>query len=319
MPLSATYEPIRQIHRNDQGFVGLCLRNRDRKLIVHKSIKHPTYDDDQEQKPTEVEILSRALRDHPRILSLEDWELTSPFCLNLYFRYCEGGDLHQFTEVRGNPRWEEDFVWHVFVEMAEALAFCREWNLPSIYAYSSSLEKRATYPDLSHLDYGYDRNRADPYKPPRNWRRVVHRDIKPNNIFVQTKFHPRGPYPHLILGDFGVATFEPYTVNAPFTSCWSAPEWPSSSAKSDVWQLGAIVHYLCHGQNPTIAHSKTGFDDMRWLQSAESKRPLELPRRYSDELNGNMMVALEEVVEERVNSRALLRHLVKVQTRAAAR
>ena len=76
---------------------------------------------------------------------------------------------------------------------------------------------------------------------------------------------------------------------------------------------------LCHGLNPTVAHPRTGYESMTWLQSAESKKPKELPRRYSRELNRNMMSTLVEQVEKRVNSKELLRRLVHDSSKGPGR
>lgn len=119
-----TFKKIRQLNSGFQSINWLCERKRDHKLLVRKTCHRYTYRKGN-GLPTEVEILFYAIPRHPRILPLENWELRSDNRLDLYYPYCEGGDLSQFASRHGRGQ-PEAFVWHVFISVADALAFIRE-------------------------------------------------------------------------------------------------------------------------------------------------------------------------------------------------
>lgn len=160
------------------------------------------------------------------------------------------------------------------------------------------------------LDYGYDERRSNPTKASSAWQHVVHRDIKPANIFVR---RPKtdGAHPPLLLGDFGLATVKPRTTNGAGTVDWQGPEWPLVTAKTDVYGLGATIHWLCHGSGP-VSPAPAGYRSKElnaYYQNPATKRPRQLPSRYSEELNRNMMECLRRDPERRVNSNDLFLNL----------
>ena len=162
---------------------------------------------------------------------------------------------------------------------------------------------------LAMLHYGFD-YRHPHRDPPKGWRRVVHRDIKPNNIFLTSKIQSRqAPFPDVVLGDFGFATDNPQT-DCVAVPQYSPPELPIASAKGDVWSLGAVIHKLTVGRVP-IGDKPRGlrmsFD--RWLETPEARQPRGMPSRYSKNLNDMMMGCLLRDPEDRWDSKKLLRLL----------
>lgn len=86
---------------------------------------------------------------------------------------------------------------------------------------------------LMGLKYLHDRN-------------IIHRDIKPHNIFV-------GNHKLLKLGDFGVAKFLPnntlsiWAMSFQGTIPYLSPEMSGKkpiSKKNDIWQLGCVLYEL---------------------------------------------------------------------------
>lgn len=196
-----------------------------------------------------------------------------------------GWDLFQLFEycpggdlyhaISGPGRPSEDFVWHCFSQLAHAL-------------------------DVIHN---------------RGLQPVVHRDIKPDNIFLEKKLRHEAPWPNLKLGDFGFATLEKHTAQIHMPA-YHGPEIPHHSPANDVWGLGAVIHWLCHGRPPTIPRP-AGFpgSQLEWELRREARLPQKLPRCYSVELNGYMMACLEWDPRARITSRELVGRLTSLTRR----
>lgn len=94
----------------------------------------------------EVEILRNTLGDHRRIVRLFYSEIKG-LDLRLYTEYCVGGDLEQYC-ISVQP---EKTIWHIFAQLAEALAYLHHGHL--LYKPAGT-------------------------GPPRGWQKVVHSDVK---------------------------------------------------------------------------------------------------------------------------------------------
>ncbi|KAL8684332.1 MAG: hypothetical protein Q9224_006429, partial [Gallowayella concinna] len=95
---------------------------------------------------------------------------------SMYMEYCNGGNLYEVTYNRAlNGRYfSENAIWDIFIQLTNALAW---------------------------LQYGVSDACFRPEPPQPGWIGVLHRDIKPDNIFLSME--PNRPYPRLLLGDFG--------------------------------------------------------------------------------------------------------------------
>ena len=86
-------------------------------------------------------------------------------------------------------------------------------------------------------------------------RKILHRDLKPQNIFLTAKNSVR-------LGDFGISKVLSNTLSVAST-CVGTPlylapelcEGKEYDSKSDVWSLGAILYELCALQPPFTANT----------------------------------------------------------------
>lgn len=169
----------------------------------------------------------------------------------------------------------EDFIWHCFMQIAHAL-------------------------DVIHN---------------RGLQRVVHGDIKPDNIFLDRKFRPEAPWPNLKVGDFGTAVLDEHSTGI-FVPCWQGPEIPHVNSKSDIWGLGAIIHFLGHGRPPVLPPPVDfGGSQRDWELLPEARLPKALPPCYSIELNKYMMACLEWDPRARITSRELLGRLTSLARR----
>ncbi|MCJ1284267.1 hypothetical protein MMC26_003598 [Xylographa opegraphella] len=180
-----------------------------------------------QEVPTEVRILLDVLPRNERLCAILEY---FPAPDNLFLmKFCNDGDLERLaTRYRNiNRLFPESFLWHVLFQGAEALAY---------------------------IHHGRSQTAVPKYM----WRSVIHADIKPENIFLQWRpgSNPDTDYPDIKLGDFGLSLIvEEHILGLPFiyspgTDSWRPPEQPWISFEADVWSLGAVIHYLCHGSEP---------------------------------------------------------------------
>ena len=176
----------------------------------------------------------------------------------------------------------ESFVWHAYIQLAEALAYLHE---------------------------GYNRTRPD-RKAPAGFQKVVHRDIKPHNVFLR-KARNGYDYPDIVLADFGLATRELYTCQLPDsdllgTLAYQGPELPFHSRGGDRWGMGACIHQMCVG-NPPISSPPRGADPVKWTENAQAREVTPLTYiGYSEELEAAVDLVLKEKPRHRIAGRELV-------------
>lgn len=268
VPRLDEWRQVRTIGEGAQGKITLMERRSDGKLEVRKQTHSYKMLND---RPLEPYILQNVLPSSRRLIALKTFSFQpvrhQHDNLIEWFEYCKGKDLQR--AVRNYNRLSEDFIWHCFVQIAEAL-------------------------DVVHNGGS---------------RRVFHRDIKPDNIFLEKKYRHAAPWPNLKLGDFGVAVLREHS-SADHEYRWQGPEMPIYTTASDIWGLGAIIHWLAHGR-PPIAPRPTDFRGTReeWESQPRARNPIPLPNTYSSDLNRYMMSCLKWQPGERISSQVLVHHL----------
>ncbi|CAF9920989.1 G2-specific serine/threonine protein kinase [Imshaugia aleurites] len=277
------YDQIRKIGEGGQGKLWIVKRKSDRKILVRKTQKRFSMFG---SIPCEMHIFENVLTSHPRILEFDHANYAEACgSLVLYFEHCQGGDLSEYVPGGGQSGASEKFIWQCFVQLADALAF---------------------------LHYGYDRFAKYPDTPPRSWRRIVHRDIKPGNVFLRRKLTSANPVPQIVLGDFGLATLDGLTYGGG-TDEWIGPEIPVMTKETDVWGLGAIIHALAHGKGPVSwpprDWPKGKKAASQWYSDPRARQPKPLPTRYSMSLDRNMMDCLIMDPSKRISSLQLVKNL----------
>lgn len=219
---------VKSLTHGGEAKVWLLRREKNKELVVCKAIPHGL---NSISPPTEVRILQSLLPRHDRIVRLRDW-FSGSMSTQLYFDYFGGGDLEQlsFQYYRHGARFPESFLWHIYLQLCEAVAF---------------------------IHHGYDHRRRD--KQPEKWQKIIHRDLKPANIFLRLplNYPGKGLYPSIVLGDFGMASLHNTSDRIIGTPEFQPPEIPMASRKADVWAIGAIMHALIHyGQAPIAPKPK---------------------------------------------------------------
>lgn len=275
------YTVVRTLGEGGQGKTEIVRRQDDNKVFVRKIQKRYNMHG---SIPEEMHILESILSPHPSIVAFDHSNfIVEDRALVLYFEHCEGGDLSDY--IGNRKKVSEDFIWSCFTQLADALAF---------------------------LHYGYDRKAKDPYAAPTRWQAIIHRDVKPANVFLRYKITTRNPMPDVVLGDFGLATMRTATADCG-TDAWIGPEFGSNNitAKSDVWGVGAIIHALAHGEGPVSSRPKDWPKaiESAWYTSPLARKPKPMSSFYSKNLNDNMMDCLSKEPAKRVSSDRLVRHL----------
>lgn len=206
-----------------------------------------------------------------------------PHRASLYMEHCNLGTLGALLgrcKTRPTrPMVEECFVWHVLHSLFKALAYLH----------------------FGVADGSVERNHG--------WRRILHRDIKPDNIFVKTST-TGGMYPNIVLGDFGISIREsahnsewgdPNVVAG--TLVWQPPEQSHDVwGRADVWAVGAVIKDLCRLDGPPISRPPPLMGLQQWLRFPASRAQCSLGSRYSGTLNELHWPSLTTVCSRRPTS-----------------
>ncbi|RYP34537.1 hypothetical protein DL767_004249 [Monosporascus sp. MG133] len=233
----------------------------------------------------------------------------SPFRATVYMEYCDRGSLRDLILTYKDRKKShapdfvpESFVWHVFVGIADALGYLATGRS----CVSLSLEAAKNY---NAAGVG-------------SWMSVVHRDIKPDNVFLRSRDTPGSAKPfYVVLSDFGLAQREsdarPGLQGLVGSVEYHAPElafdpYPDAArenlqagphtGKSDVWALACIVFCMC--ERDDFAHIDRNCYPLRSLKAKgrAAKRPaLEITEKavYSEYLERSITWGAARVPADR--------------------
>jgi len=192
--------------------------------------------------PSEARMLLRAPNHRNIIRFLHVQPSTSPNRHLIYLEYCSGGDLLEQLRTWRDEKLKTPpiFTLHVLISLSRALAFIHHGLQP-----------------VSRQKYTY---RA-------NHQALIHGDIKPDNIFLRWPATDCG-MPDIVLADFGMAQIASESRGITGTPGYDSPEvravaklrkddpaayqatrWRRvMTTKSDVYQMGLILHLLATGR-----------------------------------------------------------------------
>ncbi|KAI9827659.1 MAG: hypothetical protein M1826_006222 [Phylliscum demangeonii] len=241
----------------------LVKRKEDGKKMVEKQFK---VKDGKEMAWGEMDVLRRLF--HRNIVEYVDGFITDhPPAASMYMEWCDLGTLDDLIRYYWDEEipMPESFVRHVFISLADALAYCQ-----------------TGVKDVTQ--------EMKPTSKVEGWRTVIHSDLKANNVFLTSAGAFPSPYPRVVLGDFGMALRkgDPKYAHREFLGAVliAPPESPACSRKTDIWCLGAVMQIMCrldHGPIVTPPHPDLMEE---WLKYPEhSYRPRGAGRYYTPELN----------------------------------
>ncbi|KAL8708823.1 MAG: hypothetical protein Q9220_006384 [cf. Caloplaca sp. 1 TL-2023] len=236
------YVRIKNVGVGGQASCDLYERQSDKQLVVCKTMRsRPPVD--KNGVPCELSILKSILRKHPLVIDLLHYGSLSVKNMTFWFEYCSAGDLQDVIDAHVSSRMSppEPFLWHCYRQLAEAMAY---------------------------IHYGY---RVDGQSSGSSYQTVVHRDMKPSNVFLR---RPKSLnyYPDLVIADFGMATTSKYSGENCIlgTPIYQPPECPLHSREGDIWAVGACIHALATG-GPPLAQCPRGVDEMRWFTNPRAR------------------------------------------------
>ncbi|KAI4124005.1 MAG: hypothetical protein LQ338_005029 [Usnochroma carphineum] len=270
------YKLVRNIGVGGQGHCDLYEHPSNGEYLVCKIMKRHSADFEG-GKPKEAVILMDILDPHRRIIDLHAYGSTSSYT-TFWYEYCAGGDLQDIMDgyIRRRDKIPESFIWHVYMQLADAFAY---------------------------IHTGYDRLN-DGKGPPKNFQPIVHRDVKPPNIFLK----PNGSdYPNLVLADFGLATRRTRSCETDLmgTPVWQPPELPVHTPQGDIWSLGACIHAMATG-SPPLKSTPRGFRG-DWVEEPKARMVADLKKfGYSKHLDDAMYAAMRTRASERLIGKQLV-------------
>lgn len=239
------YETVRVIGKGSFGVVTQIVRKSDGKALVWKEVNYGAMSEKEKQLiVSEVNIL-RELR-HPHIVRYLDRVIDKAATkIYIVMEYCEGGDLSQYIKrkKREGSYIEENFIWHIFTHIFLALKDCHR------------------------------------HREGNTIRPILHRDIKPGNIFLDANNNAK-------LGDFGLAKelssesrFAQTNVGTPY---YMSPEMVNEMTydeRSDIWALGCLLYEMA-----TLAPPFDATNQLALAKKINAGKFARIPSQYSEGL-----------------------------------
>lgn len=208
----------------------------------------------------------------------------------IYMEYCGNGDLHELIQTRKETsplvRFGEHTIWQIFSQLVLALYRCHNGVDP---------------PPLEDVTNPSTLGTAQ-IPSPRAQNIVLHRDVKPQNVFLDHNNRVK-------LGDFGLSKevtghnlAETY-VGTPFYMSPEIIAGRTYNAKSDIWALGCVIYEMCAFEPPFVATAQSELNRKIKVGVVPSITRL----GYSEALNGTIQSCLRQDERLRPSAAGLLK------------
>ncbi|KAH3847794.1 serine/threonine-protein kinase Nek2-like isoform X2 [Dreissena polymorpha] len=258
------FEVISTIGTGSYGTCKKIKRKRDGKVLVWKELDYGAMSETEKQMLVSEVNLLRELRS-PYIVKYYDRIIDrARTTIYIIMEYCKGGDLATIIakHKRDGQYLDEEFIWKILIQLTQALQECHQRK---------------------------------------NGRAVLHRDMKPANVFLDTDRNVK-------LGDFGLArvlhhetSFANTYVGTPYYMSPELVNNQSYNEKSDIWSMGCVLYELCALHPPFTASNQTELN--RKIRLGDFSR---IPACLSDDLNNVISKMLHVEVSQRPSIEELL-------------
>lgn len=258
------FEVLSTIGTGSYGTCKKIKRRKDGKVMVWKELDYGSMTETEKQMLVSEVNLLRELKS-PYIVRYYDRIIDrARTTIYIIMEYCKGGDLSTLIArcKRDALYQDEEFIWKILIQLTLALFECHQRK---------------------------------------NGRAVLHRDMKPANVFLDTDRNVK-------LGDFGLArvlhhetSFANTYVGTPYYMSPELVNNMSYNEKSDVWSMGCVLYELCALHPPFTASSQTELN--RKIRLGDFER---IPARYSDDLNAVIAKMLNVEVLKRPSIEEIL-------------
>lgn len=315
--INGDYEILEEIGRGSFGSVRKVVHIPSGTVMVRKDIKYGHMNQkERHQLISECKILSQL--NHENIVKFYSWDFNDQKqILYLYMEYCSQGDLQKLiSKYKKEHKYiPEQTIWTILAQILLALYRCH---------YGEDPQPLLTI---------YDRMRKPQIQ--RNTNIVIHRDLKPGNIFLNGEDDSHsspnvngvdnsGNLPSsnnnsnkkngagmVKLGDFGLAKslgnsiqFATTYVGTPY---YMSPEVLMDqpySPLSDIWSLGCVMYEMCSLHPPFQAKSYTELQN-----KIKSGKFDQIPEYYSDGLMSIIKSMIKVDMRDRMSTFELLQDI----------
>jgi serine/threonine protein kinase len=230
------YEVVRELGRGGVGAVYLARHTQTREQVALKILLPRVAVDDIARKRFLREADNTRTLKHPYVVQLRD----AGCCEGAFFlmlEYCDGGSLDDLLRQRGEPL-AVDKALPIILQALDGLDYAHNADIP------------------------YVRRPDGSFGPGRG---LVHRDIKPHNLFLTGSGHGRVAK----VGDYGLAKAFDSAGLSGYTRTGSASGTPLFMPRQqlinfkyarpevDVWAMAASLYYLLTGTTPRVFPQRT--------------------------------------------------------------
>lgn len=236
-----TYEVLNLIGKGSFGEIRKVRRLRDGAILCRKEIWWKKMNQkERDQLASEIRIL-RDLQHKNIVQYITQTVDNESSMVYIYMEYCGNGDLHDLIQTRksSSPQvhFGEHTIWQIFSQLTLALYRCHNGVNP---------------PPLEDVTNPSTLGTAQ-MPSPRLQNIVLHRDVKPQNVFLDHNNRVK-------LGDFGLSkdvtghNLADTYVGTPFYMSPEIIAGRTYNAKSDIWALGCVIYEMCAFEPPFLAN-----------------------------------------------------------------
>ncbi len=276
IPRIAGFDDIREIRRGGQGIVYSAIQRSTKRRVAVKVLLEGAFASVSGRRRFEREIDLVAGLRHPNIVSVHDSGVTGDGRLYFVMEYIDGVPLDQYIANRQSSLSTKDRTTGLLILFAKV---------------------------CDAVNYAHQRG-------------VIHRDLKPGNILVDSAGEPH-------VCDFGLAKtttdsalndsrIQSMSVTGQFLGSlpWASPEQLEGShtrvdVRTDVYSLGVILYQMLCGRLPfeTSGGIRQLFEN---IAKSQPPRPSAIAKNLDDEIDTIVMKCLDKDALRRYQSTAEL-------------